>query len=92
MNFFGFWEAAPTKKPLIIFISLKFFTFFGFTDPPYKIFGLFNLNFFKRLFFIKLTFFSRSTAFGVIPVPIDHIGSYANNTLDMHNLQYCYAY
>ena len=41
------------------------------TEPPYKIFGDFLPNF----FLINLIDLTKSSDFGINPVPIDHTGS-----------------
>ena len=71
MNFLEFCEAPPIKKPSRLVIFFKILIFSGFTDPPYKIFGNFPLNF----FLINSTVCSSSSILGIFPVPIDQTGS-----------------
>ena len=48
------------------------------TDPPYKTGGVFLfLKISISVFFIKRMVFKSSVDCGILPVPIDHIGSYA---------------
>ena len=78
MNFFTFCDAPPIKNPSRLTIFFNSLIFFGLTDPPYRIFGGFDLN----CFFIKAIVCSRSLILGILPVPIDQTGSYAINILD----------
>ena len=74
-------DAPPIKKPSILSILIKFFIFFGLTEPPYKtldfenFFDLFKVSLINLIFFIKLF------SVGIIPVPMDQTGSYAIITL-----------
>ena len=71
INFFGFCEAPPTKKPSMPVIIFNLSTLLTFTDPPYKIFQ----DFLLILLFMKAIDFFRSSDFGIKPDPIDHTGS-----------------
>ena len=71
INFFGFCDAPPIKKPSILGIFFNFLTLFPLTDPPYKILGYF----FKNLLLINEIVLVKVSSFGIIPVPIDHTGS-----------------
>ena len=71
INFFGFCEAPPTKKPSMPVIFFNLSMLLPFTDPPYKIFE----DFLPNLLFIKTIDFVRSLVFGINPDPIDQTGS-----------------
>ena len=72
------WDAPPIKKPSISEIDENISMFFGLTDPPYKTIGnFFDLNRFLNSFFINLNIFFNSKIFGIFPVPIAQMGSYA---------------
>ena len=77
MNFFEFKDAPPIRKPFISFIFASSFTFFGLTEPPYNI--LIFIDFFNltKIYLILFKFLLNSKFLGIIPVPIDQIGSYA---------------
>ena len=46
------------------------------TDPPYKTGGIFLLeNIFLSVFFMNFVEVKRSSDVGILPVPIDQIGS-----------------
>ena len=63
INFLESCEAPPIKKPSIVLIFFIWSILFEFTEPPYKIFGLFvpNLLLINKMDFIK------SFGFGIIP-------------------------
>ena len=56
-------------------MEAKFLTFFALTEPPYKTLGFFIPIFFFKTFLIKVILLSSSLSLGIIPVPIDQIGS-----------------
>jgi hypothetical protein len=71
INFFGFCDAPPIKKPSMLGILFKVSALLVFTDPPYKILGYF----FTNLLFINEIVSIKAAYFGITPVPIDHTGS-----------------
>ena len=71
INFFGFCDAPPIKKPPMLGIFFNILTLLPFTDPPYKILGYF----FTNLLWINEIVLFKSASFGITPVPIDHTGS-----------------
>ena len=71
INFFGFCEAPPIKKPSMLGIFFNLSALLIFTDPPYKILGYFFIN----LLLISEIVLFKSVSFGITPVPIDHTGS-----------------
>ena len=48
INFFGFCDAPPIKKPSMLGILFNLSALLELTDPPYKIFTEF-LNFFVKI-------------------------------------------
>ena len=71
INFFGFCDAPPIKKPSMLGIFFNLSALLVFTDPPYKILGYF----FTNLLFINEIAWIKAASFGITPVPIDHTGS-----------------
>ena len=85
MKFCVFNDAPPIKNPSQQSIFFKLDIFFDETEPPYKT-GTFFLKSFliKSLIFLKKL--SKYTFFGIMPVPIDQIGSYAMTILPRYLL------
>ena len=75
IKFLLFWEAPPIKKPSIEPIFDKFLMFLGFTEPPYKTLFFLSLFFFIVKLFIYSMALLSSFDLGILPDPIDQIGS-----------------
>jgi len=56
INFFGFCDAPPIKKPSMLGIFFNMLTLLLFTDPPYKILGYLK-DFFQGHFFYVRKYF-----------------------------------
>ena len=59
INFFGFCDAPPIKKPSMSGIIFNWSIFLLLTEPPYKTFGDFFLNLLFIICSLALTIVSR---------------------------------
>ena len=74
MKFLCFKDAPPIKKPSHKSIFFNSLIFLEETEPPYTTVALILNSFFKYFFIFEKKLFKYSFS-GIIPVPIDQIGS-----------------
>ena len=74
MKFLYFKEAPPIKKPSHKSIFFNCLIFLEETEPPYITFALILNSSFKYFFNLKKKLF-KYLFFGIMPVPMDQIGS-----------------